>query len=153
MVIIFRSRWGLRMIAAGENPEATETMGMDVIRTRYLALIVSGMLCALGGAFLSLDATHLFLNNMTAGRGYIALAILVLGRRHPAGLLAASLMFGAADALQLRTQVIKIGIPFQFMLMLPYLLTMVVLAIFVRRIDNPAALGLHYRRNVKEGSS
>lgn len=146
-VVLLRSAWGLQIIAAGENPEAAETMGVDVIQTRYGTLIISGMMCAVGGAFLSLGATHLFLDNMTAGRGYIALAILILGRRHPVGLLGAALLFGAADALQLRTQILDIGIPFQFMLMLPYLLTMVVLAIFVKRTDNPAALGLPYRRN------
>lgn len=145
-IIVFHSSWGLNIIATGENPEASETLGIDVIRTRYASLIVSGTLSALGGAFLSLSATRLFLDNMTAGRGYIALAILVLGRRRPIGLLGAALLFGAADALQLRTQILDIGIPFQFMLMLPYLLTVIVLALFVGRIDDPAALGIHYKR-------
>jgi general nucleoside transport system permease protein len=144
-IVISRTSWGLSIISAGENPEAAETLGVNVARTRYLSLMTSGALCALGGVFLSVDSTGLFLDNMTAGRGYIALALLILGRRHPFGLLGASLMFGAADALQLRTQILSIGIPFQFMLMLPYLLTMVVLVAFVRRIDNPAALGVHYK--------
>lgn len=147
--VIFRSAWGLQIIASGENPEAAETLGIDVIRTRYASLMISGMLCAIGGAFLSLGATHLFLDGMTAGRGYIALAILVLGRRTPFGLLAASLLFGAADALQLRAQLLDIGIPFQFMLMLPYILTILTLSLFVRRIENPSALGTHYRRGGK----
>jgi simple sugar transport system permease protein len=121
--VIFRSAWGLQIIGSGENPEATETLGIDVI--------------------------HLFLDGMTAGRGYIALAILVLGRRNPFGLLAASLLFGAADALQLRTQLLDIGIPFQFMLMLPYILTILTLSVFVRRIENPSALGIHYKRGGK----
>jgi len=143
--IFRRTSWGLSIISTGENPEAAETLGVNVVRTRYLSLMVSGGLCGMGGAFLSVDATGLFIDNMTAGRGYIALALLILGRRHPIGLLGAALMFGAADALQLRTQLLGIGIPFQFMVMLPYVLTMVVLAVFVRRIDNPAALGIHYR--------
>lgn len=146
-VIIFRSAWGLNIIATGENPEAAETLGIAVHRVRYTALAVGGMIAGLGGVYLSLDATRLFLDNMTAGRGYIALAILVLGRRHPFGIMGAALLFGAADALQLRTQLLGIGIPFQFMLMLPYLLTMVVLAFFVSRTGDPAALGLPYRRN------
>ena len=146
-VIIFRSAWGLNIIATGENPEAAETLGIGVSRVRYTALAISGMIAALGGAYLSLDATTLFLENMTAGRGYIALALLVLGRRRPLGILGAALLFGAADALQLRTQLLGIGIPFQFMLMLPYLLTMVVLAFFVSRTGDPAALGVPYRRN------
>lgn len=144
--IIYKTAWGLNIISTGENPEAAETMGVNVIRTRYYSMMISGALCAIGGVFLSLDSTGLFIDNMTAGRGYIALALLILGRRNPFGLLAAALMFGAADALQLRTQILNIGIPFQFMVMLPYLLTMVVLVLFVRRIDNPAALGVHYKQ-------
>ncbi|HEX2978657.1 MAG TPA: ABC transporter permease [Anaerolineaceae bacterium] len=146
-VVITRTSWGLQIKAVGENPEAAETLGMNVQRTRYTTMIISGALSAIGGAFLSLVATHLFLDNMTAGRGYIALAIVVLGRRHPLGILLAALMFGGADALQLRTQTMDIGIPFQFMLMLPYVLTMVVLMIFVKKTDNPAALGLPYNPN------
>jgi simple sugar transport system permease protein len=146
-VVIYRSAWGLQIIATGENPEAAETMGITVARTRYRAIFVSGMICALGGAYLSLGATRLFLDNMTAGRGYIALAILVLGHRNPIGLLGAALVFGAADALQLRTQLLDIDIPFQFMLMLPYVLTMVVVTFFVKHTDDPAALGVPYKRN------
>jgi general nucleoside transport system permease protein len=146
-VIIFHSAWGLQIIATGENPEATETLGVKVTRVRYISLLISGLIAGLGGAVLSLDATRLFLDNMTAGRGYIALAILVLGRRRPLGILGAALLFGAADALQLRAQLLGIGIPFQFMLMLPYLLTMIVLAFFVSRSSDPAALGTPYRRS------
>jgi simple sugar transport system permease protein len=145
-IVVFRSSWGLAIIATGENPAAAETLGVNVVRTRYISMVISGALCGIGGAFLSLVATSVFLDNMTAGRGYIALAILLLGRRNPLGLLAAALMFGAADALQLRTQLLNIGIPFQFMLMLPYLLTIVVLSFFVRRTDNPAALGVHFKQ-------
>lgn len=144
--IIFKSSWGLKIISTGESPEAAETMGINIVKVRYGSLIVSGIMSAMGGAFLSLGATRLFLDNMTAGRGYIALAILVLGRRRPFGLLAAAILFGAADALQLRTQILNIDIPFQFMLMLPYILTIVVLALVVSRIDDPAALGVHYKR-------
>jgi simple sugar transport system permease protein len=145
-IAIFRTTWGLKLRAVGESPEAAETLGIDVSRTRYLSLIICGMFCALGGAFLSVGASSIFVDNMTAGRGYIALAILVLGQRHPIGVAGAALLFGFADALQLRTQIIDIQIPFQFMLMLPYLLTIIVLAVFVRRSSDPAALGKHYRR-------
>ena len=85
-------------------------------------------------------------------RGYIALAILVLGRRHPFGIFGAALLFGFADALQLRAQIMDIQVPFQFMLMLPYLLTIVVLALFVRRTHDPAGLGKHYKRGQKDTS-
>ena len=87
---------------------------------------------------------------MTAGRGYIALAILILGRRHPLGVLGAALLFGAADALQLRAQILPTGLPFQFLLMLPYVLTIVVLAGFAGRGGAPAALGVPFRRLKKD---
>jgi ABC-type uncharacterized transport system permease subunit len=149
-VALFKTSFGLRVTAVGEHPRAAETLGIDVARTRYICLTIGGMLAGMGGAFLSLSATGLFLDNMTAGRGYIALAILILGRRHPFGILAAALLFGAADALQLRVQFLPVGIPFQFMLMLPYILTIVVLAGLVRRADAPAALGVPYRREQAE---
>jgi simple sugar transport system permease protein len=149
-VAIFRTMWGLKLITVGESPEAAETLGIHVSRTRYASLVICGMLCALGGAFLSIGASSIYVDNMTAGRGYIALAILVLGRRHPFGIFGAALLFGFADALQLRAQILDIKIPFQFMLMLPYLLTIVVLALFVRRTSDPAALGRHYRRGQKD---
>lgn len=146
-IVLFRSALGMTIIAVGEHPRAAETMGINVARTRYLCLVLSGVLAGMGGAFLSLAATGVFLDNMTAGRGYIALAILILGRRQPVGILAAALLFGAADALQLRVQLLPVGVPFQFLLMLPYLLTIVVLAGFARRADTPAALGVPYRRD------
>jgi general nucleoside transport system permease protein len=152
-VALFRTSWGLRVIAVGEHPRAAETAGVNVPRTRYLCLAIGGALAGMGGAFLSLSATGVFLDNMTAGRGYIALAILILGRRRPFGILGAALLFGAADALQLRAQLLPIGVPFQFMLMLPYVLTIVVLAGFVRRVDAPAALGVPYRRDRTGGEA
>lgn len=146
-VALFRSSFGMRVLAAGEHPTAAETMGVSVPSTRLACVMISGVLAGMGGAFLSVSATGLFLDNMTAGRGYIALAIIVLGRRKPFGVLAAALLFGAADALQLRAQSFGVGVPFQLLLMLPYVLTIIVLAGFVRRNDAPAALGLPFERN------
>jgi len=145
-LVIAKTRFGLNIRAVGENPQASETLGVDVALVRYAALAISGALAALGGAFLSLSATGIFIDNMTAGRGYIALAILILGRRHPVGVPLAALVFGAADALQLRAQLLPTGAPLQFLLMAPYLLTIVVLAGFVGRAGAPAALGLPFRR-------
>jgi simple sugar transport system permease protein len=145
-VVISRTRLGLNIRAVGEHPEAAETLGVDVFHVRYLAVAVSGGLAGLGGGFLSLSATGIFIDNMTAGRGYIALAILILGRRHPLGVLLAALLFGAADALQLRAQLLPTGVPFQFLLMLPYVLTIIVLAASVGRASAPAALGVPFGR-------
>ena len=145
-VVIAKTRFGLNIRAVGEHPEAAETLGVGVDPIRYAAVAISGGLAGLGGAFLSLSATGVFVENMTAGRGYIALAILILGRRHPFGILLASLLFGAAEALQLRAQLLPIGVPVQFLLMLPYVLTIVVLAAFAGRGGAPAALGAPFRR-------
>ncbi|MDW6021530.1 ABC transporter permease [Mesorhizobium sp. BAC0120] len=145
--VIAKTRFGLNIRAVGEHPEAAETLGVDVFHIRYAAIAISGSLAGLGGAFLSLSATGIFIDNMTAGRGYIALAILILGRRHPFGVLLAALLFGAADALQLRAQLLPTGVPFQFLLMLPYVLTIIVLAGFVGRDGAPAALGVPFRHS------
>ncbi|MCX5496786.1 ABC transporter permease [Kaistia dalseonensis] len=144
--VMAKTRFGLNVRAVGEHPQAAETLGVDVQHIRYVAIGLSGGLAGLGGAFLSLSATGVFLDNMTAGRGYIALAILILGRRHAIGVLLAALLFGAADALQLRAQILPTGVPFQFLLMLPYVLTIIVLAGFVGRNSAPAALGVPFRR-------
>ena len=140
-VVMHRSTIGLSIKAVGEHPEAGETLGLDVVAHPLPRGHGSGALAALGGAFLSTASTGLFLDNMTAGRGYIALAILILGRRHPFGILVAALLFGGAEALQLRAQLLPIGVPLQFLIMLPYVLTIVVLAGFAQRSGAPAALG------------
>ncbi|SFZ85433.1 nucleoside ABC transporter membrane protein [Devosia enhydra] len=145
-VIIARMSAGTAIVAVGEHPQAAETLGISVARTRIFCLIGSGLLAGLGGAFLSLSATGLFLDNMTAGRGYIALAILLLGRRHPWGILLAAALFGGADALQLRGQGLGIGVPYQFLVMLPYVLTILVLIGFAGKVRDPAALGQPFRR-------
>ncbi len=149
-IFFSRTAWGLNFISSGENPEAAETLGVDVILTRYIAIVISGILCTVGGAFLSTAATGLFVQNMTAGRGYIALAILVIGRRNPWGVFGAALLFGAADALQLRTQLFSFKIPYQFLVMLPYVLCMVVMILFSRTSSAPAALGEPYERGGKK---
>lgn len=149
-LVLSRSALGSRIAAVGEHPAAAETLGISVARTRTLCLAISGLLAGLGGAFLSLSATGVFLDNMTAGRGYIALAILILGRRGPFGALAAALVFGGADALQLRGQNLGIGLPYQFFLMLPYVLTIIVLVGFAGRVRAPAALGQPFQRDRAE---
>ena len=149
-LVVSRMAIGTAITAVGEHPEAAETLGISVNTLRTLCLIASGVLAGLGGAFLSLSATGLFLDNMTAGRGYIALAILLLGRRNPWGILAAAALFGSADAFQLRGQNFGVAIPYQFLVMLPYLLTVVVLIGVAGRVKDPAALGQPFHRNKTE---
>jgi general nucleoside transport system permease protein len=149
-MVLSRMSAGNAITAVGEHPAAAETLGISVARTRTACLFVSGLFGGLGGAFLSLSATGLFLDNMTAGRGYIALAILLVGRRSPWGILAAAALFGGADALQLRGQSMGIGLPYQFLVMLPYVLTIIVLIGFAGKVRAPAALGLPFQRDRAE---
>ncbi|MBM4117557.1 ABC transporter permease [bacterium] len=142
--LLFATRFGLRLRAAGEHPEAVASLGLSVLRLRLAAVLLSGALPGLGGAFLSLGAGY-FVKNMSAGRGYIALAALIFGRWRPGGLLAACLLFGFAESLQGQLQLP--WLPLRFVQMLPYLLTMVALAGAIGRSRPPAALGRPFRRD------
>lgn len=144
--VLYRSRWGLMIIAAGEHPRAADTMGVDPNRVRYVCTVLGAMAAGAGGASLSLGQLHFFVDDMTGGRGFMALAALIFGRWDPVGGLVACLLFGAADALQFRIQATGVDIPYQFMVMLPYVLTLVVLIIFVTRARGPAAIGVPYQR-------
>lgn len=141
--ILYRSRFGLRLRAVGENPEAADTAGIDVGRMRYYGVLISGALSAIGGAYLSIGQNSLFTRNMTAGRGFIALAALIFGKWDPVGALLACLLFGFADAISIRMQG-TVNIPNQFIQMIPYLLTMIVLAGLIRRATPPRSLGTAY---------
>jgi ABC-type uncharacterized transport system permease subunit len=137
------TRPGLRLMASGESPQAAESVGIQVDRTRYLAVMTSGMLAATGGAYLSIGSLSLFTRDMTAGRGFIALAAVIFGNWMPVGTLGACLLFAGAQALQIQAQVKGIGIPTELLLALPYLLTLIALAGFVRNSRPPAGLGQH----------
>jgi general nucleoside transport system permease protein len=141
--ILYRTRFGLRLRAVGENPEAADTAGVSVSEMRYWGVLISGLLAALGGAYLSIGQNSLFTRNMTAGRGFIALAALIFGNWHPVGALLACLLFGLAEAITIRMQGV-VNIPTQFIQLIPYVLTMVVLSGFIGRVSPPRAIGQPY---------
>lgn len=142
--VLFYTPWGLRMRAVGEHPEAADTLGINVYFTRYANVIIGGMLAGLGGIWLSLEWVGTFNINMTNGRGFIALAALIFGRWTPFGAFGAALLFGLANAIQIRTQTLNPEIPAEFLQMLPFVLTIIVAA--VRRPIPPAAVGLPYEK-------
>jgi ABC-type uncharacterized transport system permease subunit len=145
-IIVFKTDFGLALRATGEIPEVADTAGINVARIRYIAVMVAGGLAGLGGAFLSVAQLGNFTDSMTAGRGFIALAVVIFGRWSPFGALIVSMFFGLAYALQLALQALGFNVPYQFLLMLPYVLTMVALAGSAGRRGAPAALATPYKK-------
>ncbi len=154
-ILLFRSRWGLRTRSVGEHPRAAETVGIDVIRLRYRNVVLSGVLAALGGAYLSMEATNGFQAGMTQGRGFIGLAAMIVGRWTPVGAFGAALLFASSQAISQSINVSppagQLGdllrhVPSQFFDALPYLITIVVLDGLVGRSVAPAADGRPYER-------
>lgn len=144
--VLFRTPVGLAVRAVGEYPRAVDTAGLSVAGIRYACVIVSGAMAGLGGAFLSVAHVNMFTENMSAGRGFIALTAVIFGKWHPIGAMAACLLFGAADAFQLRVQAYGLGIPYQIPVMMPYLLALLVMSGLVGRSPAPAAAGIPYRK-------
>jgi len=143
--VLNRTRFGLRLRAVGENPEAADTAGIRVEAVRYAGVILSGALAAIGGAYLSIGQSSLFTRNMSAGRGFIALAALIFGKWRPIQTMLACLLFGLAEAVTIQMQGVT-PIPVEFIQMIPYVLTIVVLAGFIGLSRPPRALGLPYEK-------
>ncbi len=141
-----RTHRGLDYRAVGENPKAAESLGIDVIRTKYLACILCGALAGMGGAFLTLCYTSTYAEGIVAGRGFIALSAVIFGRWTAGGTLGACLLFGFCDALQITLQVQVPGVPYQFFQMIPYLVTLVALLWFGAKQLGPRANGQPYFR-------
>ena len=143
--VLFHTRWGLRTRVIGEHPSAADTVGINVKMMRYVNVTVAGAIAGLAGAYLTLEAVGSFERAMTNGRGFVALAVMLFGKRTPLGAWGAALLFGFASALQTQLQFGgEIDIPHQFIGMLPYVLTILVLAGFVGRSRDPKALGQVY---------
>lgn len=145
--VLFHTRWGLRTRAVGEHPRAADTVGISVYMVRYVNVILGGAIAGLAGGFLTLEAVGAFERNMTNGRGFVALAVMIFGKWTPFGSWGAALLFGFASAMQTQLQFGgEINIPHQFIGMLPYVLTIVVLAGFGGRARPPAADGVPYEK-------
>lgn len=148
--VLYRTPFGLRLRAVGENPEAADAAGVRVARMRYAGVLISGALAGMGGAYLSIGQSSLFTRNMTSGRGFIALAALIFGKWRPVQTMLACLLFGLTEAISIQMQGVKLpsgdDIPVQFVQMIPYVLTIVVLAGFIGHSRPPRALGLPYQK-------
>jgi len=149
--VLYRTPFGLRLRAVGENPEAADAAGVRVARIRYGGVLLSGAFAAIGGAYLSIGQSSLFTRNMTSGRGFIALAALIFGKWRPVQTMLACLFFGLTEAVTIRMQgVVKLpsgeDIPVQFIQIVPYVLTIVVLAGFIGQSRPPRALGRPYQK-------
>jgi len=148
--LVFRTRFGLRLRAVGENPQMVDAAGVSVTRLRYTALTLNGLLCGLAGSYLVLAQSASFSQNMTAGRGFMALAALIFGRWHPVKALWACLLFGFLDAAAIRLQGVQLPglgeVPVQAIQALPYVLTVVLLAGFIGKSVAPKALGVPYSK-------
>jgi simple sugar transport system permease protein len=143
-IFLFRTKQGLHVQAAGEHPQAAESVGINVTAYRYVAVTVSGMLAGLGGAFLSIGDLNYFTLDMTAGRGFIALAAVIFGGWSPLGALGATLLFGSAQAIQIQAQATP-GFPISsdLLVTLPYIVTLIAITGLVRSRISPAGLGTH----------
>ncbi len=143
-IALFFTKWGLRLRSVGEHPKAADTLGINVLRIRYVAVVLSGLLAGFAGSYFSLGSAGYFNQSMTAGRGFIGLAAMIFGNWTPVGALGAGFLFGFAETLATNLELLRVPIPSDIMQMVPYVLTIVVLAGVVGRSRGPAAAGVPY---------
>ena len=145
-MVLFYTRWGLRTRAVGEHPKAADTLGINVFMTRYVNVIAGGLIAGIGGAYFTIGSVGRFDKLMTAGKGFIGLAAMIFGNWNPLGALGSSLIFGFADSLQVKMQILKTPIPSEFLQMAPYIITIIVVAGLVGNVHTPAADGAIYEK-------
>ncbi|MCB9452124.1 MAG: ABC transporter permease [Anaerolineaceae bacterium] len=145
-IMLYYTRWGLRTRAVGENPHAADTLGINVIRNRWINVIIGGLIAGLAGAWFSLETTGSFDDGMTAGRGFIALAAMIFGKWTPIGAFGGGLLFGFSDALGQRFQFLGVPVPPQFLQMVPYVITIVVIAGLIGKANPPKADGVPFQK-------
>jgi simple sugar transport system permease protein len=144
--VLERTPWGLSVRAVGQNPAAADTLGVNVTLIRYVCVCLGAVLAGLAGAALSIASVNLFQENLTAGAGYIAVALVYFGGWRPVGILMGALLFATVTAIQLRMQVLGVEIPSDFAVMLPYVLTILALTFSANRARQPAALNQPFER-------
>ncbi len=142
-IILFKSRFGLRLRSVGEHPKAADTLGINVKAMKYAGVIISGVFAGLGGVWLAMEQSQ-FTSGMSNGRGYIALAAMVFGRWRPLKVAGAAIIFGFAESLQIQLQVSGVNLPTQIIQMFPYIVTIIILAGIIGKSEAPAANGKHY---------
>ena len=145
-ILLFYTPWGLRTRAVGEHPKAADTLGINVYLMRYVNVIIGGMIAGLGGAYFTIGSVGRFDQDMTAGKGFIGLAAMIFGNWNPIGAFSSSLIFGFADSIQVKMQILGINIPSEFLQMAPYIVTMIVLTGLIGRAVMPAADGTAYEK-------
>lgn len=147
MVLFYKTEWGVHLTAVGEHPRAADTAGLNVFGIRYTACLVNGLLGGFAGGYVTLAQLGFFMEDVTRGKGYMALVAVILGRRNPLGILAASLLIGFAEAMQFQLQTMGIPVPSQAFTMIPYVAAVLVLLFSIGKSSNPSALGLPYHRS------
>jgi len=146
-IVFYKTDWGVNLTAVGEHPRAADTAGINVFRTRYIACLINGLFGGMAGAYITICQLGFFQEDVTSGKGYMALVAVILGRRNPLGVLAAALIIGFAEALQFNLQTIGIPIPSQAFSMIPYVSAVIVLLFSIGKSADPAALGIPYERS------